>query len=331
MNTSLPSISIVMPTLNSARTLRQSLQSIYEQDYPKESIELIIVDGGSSDDTLDVAAEFKARIIKRPDKKNNPESRKALGLAEAENELVALIDSDNILPHKLWLRNLTEPLISNPEIVATQPLRYAYDRHSSLLNRYFALFGVNDPIAFYFNKRDRQSWAENKWNMLGEARDAGNYYLVTFDKDNVPTLGANGYIARRQILLKARVSPDEFFHIDVNYDLISMGYNQYGIVKDGIIHLTGDNLFSFLKKRIRFMELYHQKDYALRRWKLYEPRDALRLLIFVLYSATFIRPLSDSLKGFFRVRDPAWFLHPLMCFVILVAYSLATIQKWLIR
>jgi len=301
------------------------------QDYPKELLELIIIDGGSSDDTLVVAAEFNARIVKRPDKRNNPESRKALGLAEAKNELVAFIDSDNILPHKLWLRDLTEPIINNPEIVATQPLRYAYERRFSPLNRYFALFGVNDPIAFYFNKRDRQSWAESKWGMFGEARDSGNYYLVTFNKENVPTLGANGYIARRQVLLKAKVSPDEFFHIDVNYDLISMGYNQYGIVKDSIIHLTGDDLFSFLKKRIRFMELYHQKDYALRRWKLYEPRDTLKLMIFIVYSATFVRPLFDSLRGFFRVRDLAWFLHPLVCFVILVAYSLATIQKWLIK
>ena len=331
MSISLPSVSIIMPTLNSIRTLRESLESIYNQDYPKELIELIIIDGGSSDATLAVATEFNARVINRPDKRDNPESRKALGIAEAKNELVALIDSDNILPHKLWLRNLIEPLVKNPDIVATQPLRYLYDRSFSLLNRYFALFGVNDPIAYYFNKRDRQSWAESGWAMFGEARDSGNYYLVTFNKENVPTLGANGYIARRQVLLKARVSPDEFFHIDVNFDLISLGYNKYGIVKDSIIHLTGDNLFSFLRKRIRFMEVYHQKDYTLRRWKLYEPRDTLKLLVFAVYSATFLRPLFDSLKGFLKVRDLAWFLHPLMCFVILVAYSLTTIQKWLIR
>ncbi len=45
-------ISIIIPTLNSARTLKDCLDSIAIQDYPKDKIEIIIADGGSTDDTM---------------------------------------------------------------------------------------------------------------------------------------------------------------------------------------------------------------------------------------------------------------------------------------
>lgn len=47
-------ISIIIPTLNSAKTLKDCLASIAMQDYPKDKIEIIIADGGSTDGTLEI-------------------------------------------------------------------------------------------------------------------------------------------------------------------------------------------------------------------------------------------------------------------------------------
>lgn len=326
-NPELPSISVIIPTLNSARTIKNCLESIRNQSYNQEIIEILIIDGGSEDGTKAAAEEFWAAVIEENGKRNQPEARKAVGLARAKGEFVIFIDSDNILPHKEWLKRMLVPVLENSEITAVQPLRYHYDKSFSPLNRYFALFGVNDPIAYYFNKRDRLSWAETKWRMKGKAEDKGGYYYACFQKDALPTLGANGFLARREILKKARVSPEEFFHIDVNYDLVALGYDKYGIIKDTIIHLSADNLFSFLRKRLRFMEEYHQKEYGVRRYRLYEPKDKFRLIVFILFSLTFVKPLYDSIKGFIKVPDFAWFMHPLMCFLITVTYGYATIGK----
>ena len=60
----LPSISVITATLNCDRTLRECYARLAEQDYPKELLEFIAVDGGSSDHTADVAASFVARFIK---------------------------------------------------------------------------------------------------------------------------------------------------------------------------------------------------------------------------------------------------------------------------
>lgn len=322
-----PSVSVIIATLNSERTLGDCLESIVNQEYPPEKIRIIIVDGGSCDKTLEIAEKFKAEIIISKIDKDNQERRKALGVLSAQNEIIALVDSDNILPHKKWFQKMIEPFIQNSDIVATQPLRYAYRKDFSLMNRYFALFGVNDPVAYYLNKRDRLSWAEDSWNLLGEAQDKGNYYLVRFSPEAVPTLGANGFMIKKGLLLKSHCNPSEFFHIDVNYDLIKLGYNRYGIIKDEIIHLTGNTFRSFLHKRLIYMKKYYQQNQSLRRYKLYTPRDRWKLIAFIFFSFTFVKPIYDSLRGYIKIRDHAWFLHPLMCIAILFVYGFAIITK----
>jgi len=323
----LPSISIIIPVYNCEKVLSLCLRSIREQDYPKEKIEIIAIDGGSIDDTLGIARLFSARTLVSADDQQNPERRKAIGLEYADNEIIAFIDSDNILPHNKWLAKMVRPFWKDERVIATQPLRYAYNKSHSLLNRYFALFGANDPIAYYFNKRDRLSWAENSWKLPGSAEDKGDYYLVKFEPGNVPTLGANGFLVRRDILLRARCSPSEFFHIDVNCDLIKLGYNTYGIVKEDIIHLTSNTFFSFMGKRLEYMKRYCLQDHSLRRYHMYHaPSDRWKLAKYIIYSLTLVKPIYDSFKGYRKVRDFAWFLHPVMCLSILFVYGFAMVD-----
>lgn len=326
----LPSISVVIITYNADKVLPLCLQSIKDQDYPKDKVEVIIVDGGSIDNTIEIANQFNARIVVRECYRQDPESRRAVGLFNARNEILAYIDSDNILPHKKWFKIMTKPFLENKNIIATQPLRYTYDKKYSLLNRYFALFGVNDPVPYYLNKRDRLSWAEKSWKLLGNSKDMGYYYLVKFDQENVPTLGANGFLIRKTILLKAKCEPPNFFHIDVNHDLIKIGYNTYGIVKDDIIHLAGNTFSSFLYKRLKYMKIYHPMQ-SNRRYKIYTPKDRRNLLKYVLYSITIVKPSYDALKGFKKISDVAWFLHPIMCLFMLFVYGMPITENFLKR
>ena len=62
----LPSISIIIPTLNSEKTLKDCLGSIAMQDYPKDKIEVIVADGGSTDGTLEIISEFSVASNLRP-------------------------------------------------------------------------------------------------------------------------------------------------------------------------------------------------------------------------------------------------------------------------
>lgn len=63
----LPSISVVIPTYNSERTLTECLENILQQDYPRAKIEIIIADGGSRDRTLEIARKYKVdKIVRNP-------------------------------------------------------------------------------------------------------------------------------------------------------------------------------------------------------------------------------------------------------------------------
>ena len=53
-------VSVIIPTMNSGRTLYKCLESIRSQSY--EDIEIIVIDGHSSDNTTEIASKFNARV-----------------------------------------------------------------------------------------------------------------------------------------------------------------------------------------------------------------------------------------------------------------------------
>ncbi len=331
-NDKLPSISILILTYNCAQNLNKCLQKIRNQNYPENKIEILIMDGGSDDDTCIVAKNLGAKVVVSDAAyRNNAEIRRYMGVKSAKNEIIAGIDSDNFLPYNNWLLEMVKPLVEDDSIIGTYTLRYTYLKDESLLNRYYALMGVNDPVAFYLNKADRISWAQNVSDLrVSFLEERDTYYKVRFDYQKLPSVGANGFLIRRNILEKVANDPYCFFHIDIAYDLAKMGLNTYGIVKNSIIHVHGDSIYNVLKKRLKYMKIFHQQYYNNRRYLIYDKSkmdDNINLLKFIIYSVTFIKPFYDSLKGNLKIRDSAWFLNPLMCFAFLMVYAYGTIMN----
>lgn len=318
-----PSVSFIIPTYNVGDILTGCLDSIRKQDYPQEKIEIIVVDGGSKDETIQIAKSYYATVIS--EKTGRPEAATAIGYKNAKGELIVNLPTDNIIPDRNWLKQMAEPFARYSETVAAQTLRYTYDRTLGLLDRYFALFGVNDPLAYYLGKRDRISWIESDFVPFGKAKDIGNFFMVEVDPSEIPTLGANGYIVKREIIQKFIDNVFDFFHIDSNVDMIRKGYNKYAIVKNGIIHRSGEKLSKYYYKRIRYSVVYF-KDKMRRRYHLYDSsRDKIKLLGFILFSLTFLRTTYDAIRGYKKVRDMAWFLNPIMCFGIVLCYAIINI------
>lgn len=330
---SLPSISVVIATHNSSRTISRCLESIRSQTYPRQKVEIIVADGASTDDTRSIAMRFGIRWVAVDPKKQNAEFNKAMGIAAAKNEIIAMIDHDNVLPHREWFRRMVAPFVENREVVGVETLRYHYDPHASLLDRYFALFGAGDPLVWYLGKADRLSYIYDTYVLSGQAMDCGAYYLVRFRPETMTTIGANGFLVRRDALLKyASVAPGEYFDMDVNVDLIRNGFDTYAFVKDSILHLSGyGNIMSFLKRRFLFVTQYRFGVQKNRRFGSVAGKDRWRLLWAVLACATGIVPLYHSTIGWRKVRDSAWFLHPLLCISFVFIYGYAVGKKLLAR
>ena len=324
-------MSVVIATYNSGKTLGKCLSRVRSQNYPQSKIEILLGDGGSTDNTFEIAKKYKARIIKIPANKQNAEYNRGTAFNKAKNDLVLILDHDNFMTTKNYLRELVLPLVENPEIVASESCYYHYSKKYSLLDRYYALFGTIEPVPFYFGKADKLMWTSKKWNLHGKSTDCGKYYLVEFE-DNpkiFPTIGTNGCLMRRKLVVRnADVRPDHHFPIDVMVDVVKSGHNKFAFVKNSLIHLTGTRgVLTFLKRRVMFVEKYHFADGPQRRYSVYMPGDQWNLVKFIFYSLTFIKPTYDALVGYIKIPDPAWFVHPLMCFGITFSYGWGTIKS----
>lgn len=323
----LPTLSILIVNKNGGLKLDNALKTISSQSYPKDLIEILIIDGESTDNSKELANKYQAKFIDGGFS-DNQEARRFVGAKEAKNEIIVWIDSDNYLPTKDWLKRMVEPLVQDKDIFASETLHYAYRKTDRIFNRYFSLFGVNDPVAFYLGKADRATYYQNGWKLMGDAVDQGNYFKVTFS-DSLPTVGCNGFLVRRELLKKVLTKPEEYFHIDVIFDLVKLGYHNIAFVKTDIIHDTSDTLGKLIRKRISYFSQHHVDLAEKRRYKVFDSeskKDNLLLCLFIVYTITIIRPFFDALRGFIKKRDFAWFLHPIVCWSFLYIYGMTIIR-----
>ncbi|MBO9410893.1 MULTISPECIES: glycosyltransferase family 2 protein [unclassified Ruegeria] len=94
--TNMPKISLVVPNLNCAEFLEQTITSIVNQSYP--NLELILSDGGSTDGSLDIVEKYRGaftHIISEPDTGQANAVNK--GFALATGEVMGWINSDDVL------------------------------------------------------------------------------------------------------------------------------------------------------------------------------------------------------------------------------------------
>ncbi len=327
---SLPALSIVIVTLNNQRSLAECLRLIKRQDYPKNKIEYIIIDGGSTDATPQIAKKYGFRFIKSPIR-HNAEAQRAIGLRRASHNLIVSLDADNYLPNDQWLRQMVRPFQDDPEVVHANTIYYGYRKTDSVFNRYVGLFGHADPVAYYVGLPDRIPRFQKKWSLGHIIRNTSKYVLVDFDKDSLPTVGCNGVVYRKDILLKyAKSSTKDFLHIDVFADVVTKGYTRFAIVKNDVIHDTAVSLLFLMKKRLAFLFNYYLPKSMKRRYLIYDPtskKSNFKMFLFIFYTVTFIKPLMDSIRGYLVIRDVAWFVHPLVCYIYLISYGIAAIRK----
>jgi glycosyltransferase involved in cell wall biosynthesis len=111
-----PKVSVVIPSYNRAEFVGQAIQSVLDQTWP--NLELVVVDDGSTDHSMDVLRGFGDRIqvLTHPQHENHGQSASInLGLQHTDGQYVAILDSDD-----WWEKNKLERQVnylqSHPEI-----------------------------------------------------------------------------------------------------------------------------------------------------------------------------------------------------------------------
>ena len=110
----LPKISVIIPTRNRARSLKRVLDKILESDYP--NLEIIVIDGASTDDTVQVLKSYGNRITKwvsEPDGGEYFAVNKGLNFAKGEI-IKFMSDDDVLLPHAFGIAG--RYFLANPDV-----------------------------------------------------------------------------------------------------------------------------------------------------------------------------------------------------------------------
>lgn len=105
-------LSVVIPTFNSADTISHTLISILSNDYPKDLYEVIVVDNGSLDNTVEIVKRFPVRLYSCPKRGQGPARNK--GIRQALGDTVCFTDSDVIAPSD-WLQKISDFFKKHPD------------------------------------------------------------------------------------------------------------------------------------------------------------------------------------------------------------------------
>ena len=148
MSKSAQLVSILMPTLNQAEFIADAIRSVLSQEY--ENLELVVMDGGSSDSTLAILAELashdpRVRYYSKPD--NGPAQALNRALAQARGTVIGWLNSDDLYVEGAVGSALTF-LEANPDVLMVYGEGEHVDKAGVPYERYPTL-PANTPISTF--------------------------------------------------------------------------------------------------------------------------------------------------------------------------------------
>lgn len=137
----LPLVSIITPSFNQAKWLEQTIQSVLGQTYP--NIEYIVIDGGSTDGSLEIIKKYADKLTYWQSEKDNGQAHALnIGFNKAKGDLIAYLNADD-----LYEPNAVEGIIKAYEVNQEYAIYYGkcktIDENGNLLSE-----GAGDSISY---------------------------------------------------------------------------------------------------------------------------------------------------------------------------------------
>lgn len=309
-NRQLLSVTFVVPTYQAAQTLSYCLESVFSQDYPRDKIEVIVVDGGSSDRTIEIASKHDVKILPNPSRfEDGPNGGKAIGARNAVGDLLCFLDSDNTIYPTTWLRAMVQPFLDDPNVVVCETSRLLR-KDDPAINRFCSFYVIEtpsrDPFVPFARPQDRR---------IKTVREC--YY--TYSTLNSPPSPANGSMIPRAVLQEVGGFD---YDTEIMSRLIKKGLNLFAQATcGGVFHSYVPSTSAFICKAIR-----RSKNFVSMRGRSHasslflENKGIINLFFTVLDALLPFRRVRLALMKIRETRDLAWLYYPVTSILAVLVY-----------
>lgn len=314
-------ITVGIATFNSEQTLSKTLKSIKKQSYPQTKIEILIIDGGSVDKTLEIAQQFKARIIKNS--KTELIYAKYIAFYKAKGKYLVYLDSDEVLESSDSLIKKYRIFQVNKKIRSVFLGGYKTLPSFAPINNYINEFG--DPFSFFIYRESKgdQFLVRNFMNKYHNQIVYDDYEKVVINFNKVDPLPLVELWAGGS-MIDLEYSKKTFPQIRENPGLIAHLFyllNKEGTYlaiskKDYTIHNSVVGVEKYLKKiRSRISNNIYNTPMGeggfIGRDK-FQKKPFIRFL-FIPYTLSIIFPLIDSVYLCWTRRRKVYLIHVVLC------------------
>jgi len=245
-----PDVDVVIPTLNSEKLLDRCLKGIRSQNY-EGRINIIIMDGGSTDNTIEIAKRYDCEIhIFKGMYSNGLTGARNQALKYCNGQLYWQIDSDNIILDPNVLTKLVEPFLKIEDCQIVIPMIGILNEQS----------GIDKWFAKYEEYRIKE--------MCKGGTNIGNWVII----DDMSYGITNASLIRRSLIEKVGGYDSD---VRVLKRARNKKLSKGVVVKDVYYyHLTGENPIKWLKKLIKRIRFFSKlTDYELMSYFVQESYD----------------------------------------------------------
>lgn len=319
--------SIVMPAYNSERTIGKALRSIRMQKFDQETIEILVIDGGSTDKTVHIAKKYGAIVI--ANEKRIPEAAKRLGFQKAKGRWIIKQDSDEVYMNYVQLAKKKEFIENNPNVYCLLSDSLLAGGKCGISCAYLNYCG--DPFSYVVYHLRGSIVRANK-RYLYKSDLHGNVYQ--YRKGDLYPIGDGGCTAfsieKFRELFGSKYDSQEYVNLSTQKLLESTGFMGC-IPRDNIYHYSKAGLCVYLKK-LRFKIHFNLNGsntlgYAVR--AEIDNKYSRRKWLFVLYALSIILPIIDSVKMAVSEHNTTFLLHGVYTYYVLFVTVAEVLAKML--
>jgi glycosyltransferase involved in cell wall biosynthesis len=175
-----PKVSIVVPSYHQGQFLRATLESIFLQQY--ENLEVIVVDGGSSDNSVEVIKEFADQIdwwVSEPDNGQTHAINK--GFEQATGEILAWLNSDDLLLPGA-IASAVNRLTASGKVDVVYGQRILIDENGHNIGQWLVSNSHDSVLPFAdFIPQETLFWRREAWNCVGARLDESFEFAMDWD------------------------------------------------------------------------------------------------------------------------------------------------------